>query len=265
MVTVSYHVPSLAAAIEQSEGGTEFVIQGAPDRAKAVAALQRGRDRVLEVGHPQEPAEPFLPFASQVTQTEGGAAFWADTKDLSAYPDIAAVVAAAVARGVTEVDCDGALIARRTTEQPTRTEAVLPAWFPMPPESVREREGPITGFDRTVHFKCWTLLSPDELLGFYRDVLAPAGFSLEVERNGGIKDWFRFGVTHAVFGRADGTIRLEMQTIEPHADASERDRRSWETDSPYATYTETWIRLNGLADPLEMEWVDGQWVRVSDA
>ena len=263
-MTVRYDLAGLIAGIEESEGGTEFVICEAADKAQAVSALRLGRNRAFAVRHPEEPDEAYLPFASGVYETDDGAAFWADTKDVSAYPEVAAALGAAVAAGAAESTCDGTLIARRKLPQQSHTAAVLPGWFPMPPEFVREDEQPIVGVGRTVFFKCWTLFSPDELLAFYRDALEPAGFALEVERKEGTREWFRFGVSHALFTRADGTIKVETQTLEPHSDASERDRDLWQHESPYATYTETWIRLDGLADQQEMEWVGMRWVPVSE-
>jgi hypothetical protein len=263
-VTVRHELEALIAGIKESEGATEFVIQGATDKAHAVAALQRGRERAFAVRHPEEPTEPFLPWASGVAETDDGAAFVADTKDATAYPEVTAAVAVAVAAGVAEVPCEGSLVARQKAPERGHVAAVLPGWFPMPPESVREDDQPVMGVGRTVFFKCWTLLSPEELFAFYRGVLEPAGFALEIEHRDAAGPWFHAHIATAVFTRADGTIKVETQIIQPRADASQRDRDRWENDSPYATYTETWVRLNGLADQQCMEWIYPRWSPVSE-
>jgi hypothetical protein len=265
-VTIDADLDAIAAGITTSSDLIEFTLEATTDREVAHKALRTIARRLKEVPHPDEPGTPFVSSVSRVVDEDGRARFSVGTSDLEAYPGLAERLAAAVIAATQEVpEADGVLAAGH----PQRLRYVRPLrpdWFPLPPnatdwdegtESIDDIEvlgGTVTG----ASFKCGVPLDATQLVTYYAEHLVPLGFDVSETRTEGSHKGLSVEALKASFVRGTQRISIETQALALTPETPDDVREAF-ANSPYARRTEVWIRLENVADGLDMVWDESQW------
>jgi hypothetical protein len=123
--------PSRRFAVELANPG---------DVAVARAAMGEAARAIGAVSHPEEPEDSYVSFVSAVYMTDTGAWFFADAKDLDAYPEVANTLLAAIVEATNRPELSDAVLQWTDREppldtafMPEETALSLPPGFPLPP------------------------------------------------------------------------------------------------------------------------------------
>lgn len=93
-----------------NSGAIHVEVREAGDGELAARGLERGREHVFRIPHPEQPDEPYCSFAAPVTMGTSGPTFWFDMADAEVDEGILERALQALLSGLEEAGVDGALL-----------------------------------------------------------------------------------------------------------------------------------------------------------